>query len=110
MKGAQLIMHSVALLKDRVETLERANQALSKRRRAKRTRIHQGGSLTVQDGQDLLDQKSINRQVHQEMRQNRGPGRGAPGRERRCGTCGKTGHNARTCQEDEEMSNVYSSE
>jgi hypothetical protein len=110
MKGAQSMMHSVALLKDRVETLERANQALSKRRRAKRTRIHQGGSLTVQDGQDLLDQKSVDGQVQQEMRQNGGPGRGAPGRERRCGTCGKTGHNARTCQEDGEMSNVYSSE
>ena len=110
MKGAQSMMHSVALLKDRVETLKRANQALSKRRRAKRTRIHQGGSLTIQDGQDLMDQKSVDGQVQQEMRQNGGPGRGAPGRERRCGTCGKTGHNARTCQEDEEMSNVYSSE
>ena len=97
MKGAQSIIHSVALLKDRVETLEKANHALSKRRRAKRTRIHQGGSLTVQDAQDLLDQKSADEQVQQEMRYHGGPGRGAPGRERRCGTCGKTGHNARTC-------------
>jgi hypothetical protein len=110
MKGAQSMIHSVALLKDRVETLEKANHALSKRRRAKRTRIHQGGSLTVQDAQDVLDQRSADEQVQQEMRHHGGPGRGAPGRERRCGACGKTGHNARTCQKDEEMSNVYSSE
>jgi hypothetical protein len=78
MKGAQSMMHSVALLKDRVETLERANQALSKRRMAKRTRIHQGGSLTVQGAQGLLDQKSVDGQVRQEMRQNGGPGWVAP--------------------------------
>ena len=99
-------MHSVALLKDRVETLEKANQALSKRRR---TRIYQGRPLTVQDGQDLLHQKCVDRKVQQEMRRNGGPGRGAPGRERRYGACGKTGHNARTCQVDEGMSNVYDS-
>ena len=103
------MMHSVALLKDRIETLEMANQAVSKRRRAKRTRIHQEGSLTIQDAQALLDGKSVDRHVQQEMRQNGSSSRGAPGRERRCGTCGKTGHNVRTCQEDEEMSNVYSS-
>ena len=27
----------------------------------------------------------------------------------RCGTCGKPGHNARTCQEDVGMSDVYES-
>ena len=38
-KGAKVIMHKVALLRAEVSTLRKANKALSKRRRAKRTRI-----------------------------------------------------------------------
>lgn len=109
-KGAQSMMHSVALLRDRVATLEEANHTLSKRRRAKRTRIRQGGSLTIQDGQDLLDQRTVDEQIHQEIRQSGGRRARTESKQRRCGTCGKTGHNARTCRENAEMSNVYSSE
>lgn len=101
-KGAQGIMHSVALLKDRVALLEEANHTLSKHRRARKTRVRQGGSLTVQDGQDLLDQKDVEQQVQQEMREGRGRAKRVETRERHCGICGKPGHNARTCQEDVE--------
>lgn len=61
-------MHRVALLEVENSSLRKANGALSKRRRAKKTRVRQGGSLTIQDAQGLLDQKAVDEQVQQEMR------------------------------------------
>ena len=54
-KGTMAIMHEVALLRTEVLALRKANKGLSKRRRAKKTRVRLGGSLTVQEAQDLLD-------------------------------------------------------
>ncbi|RDW91678.1 hypothetical protein BP5796_02843 [Coleophoma crateriformis] len=59
-KGAKAMMHEVALLRAEVSTLRRANEALGKRRRAKRTRLQHGGTLTVEEGQALAEQKAIN--------------------------------------------------
>jgi hypothetical protein len=109
-KGTTTIMHQMVLMKDRIRDLEEANRTLSKRRREKKTRIRQGGSLTIRDAQDVIDQRDIDQQVEQEKRTSGGRTRGGELTQRRCGTCGKPGHNARTCQGDEEMSNVYSSE
>lgn len=95
-------MHLVALLKDRVTLLEEANHTLSKHRKARKTRVRQGGSLTVQDGRDLLDQKDVEQQVQQETREGSGRARRGKTRERHCGICGKPGHNAGTCEEDAE--------
>jgi hypothetical protein len=38
-KGTQRVMHEVAILREEVATLRKANEALSKRRRAKKTRL-----------------------------------------------------------------------
>ena len=46
-KGTMAMMHQVALLRSKNAALRKANEALSKRRRAKRTCIQLGGSLTV---------------------------------------------------------------
>jgi len=54
-KGTMAVMHEVALLCTEVSALRKANEGLSKRRRAKKTRVRLGGSLTVQEAQDLLD-------------------------------------------------------
>jgi hypothetical protein len=97
-KGTKAVMHRVALLEAENSSLRKANEALSKRRRAKKTRVRQGGSLTIQDAQGLLDQKAVDEQVQQEMRQHRGQSGGARTKSRHCGNCGKTGHNTRTCQ------------
>ena len=96
-------MHEVALRVE-VSSLRKANEELSKRRRAKKTRVQLRGSLTVQEAQDLLDQKAVDEQLVQETRPN---GRGAGGARTKiqcCGLCGKPGHNARTCQEAGESS------
>jgi len=54
-----VVMHEVALLRAEVSVLRKANEGLSKRRRAKKIRIRLGGSLTVQDARDLLDGKAV---------------------------------------------------
>lgn len=103
-KGTTAIMYQVALLRTEVSSLRRANEALSKRRRAKKTRVRLGGSLTVQDAQDLLGQKARGEQLAQESLVTGGDTGGPRTRIRCCGVCGKPGHNARTCQEGAESS------
>jgi len=84
--------------------LRKANEALSKRRRAKRIRVQLGGSLAVQDAKDQLDQKAVVGEVAQEKEQDGSGAAGGRTKVRCCGMCGKPGHNARTCQEVAEAS------
>jgi hypothetical protein len=109
-KGVETLAHSVTLLTSENHNLRKANEALSKRRRAKKTRVRQGGTLTTEDARDILAQKEAEEQVKQDRRENDGDGEGRPVTVRRCGNCGEPGHNARTCQVELEMSDVYSSE
>ena len=103
-------MHRFALLEGEVASLRKANEILSKRRRAKNTRIKRGGPLSFQDGQALVDQKDVNGQIEQEIHENGGRRRRVETRERRCGRCGNTGHNARTCEKDVDTSSEEESE
>ena len=94
----------MAFLRSENATLRKANEALSKRRRAKRTRVQLGGSLAVQDAQNVLDQGAVGGEGVQEM-QSGGSGAGGVRTRVRCyGVCGKPSHNARTCQEAAEAS------
>ena len=52
-------MHQLVLLKAENQNLQQANEALSKRRRAKKTRLRQGGSLTQQEAEDLQDDRDV---------------------------------------------------
>jgi len=62
-KGIIAIIYEVALLRSEVLVLQKANKGLSKRRRAKKTRVRLRGLLTVQEAQDLLDQKAVGEQL-----------------------------------------------
>jgi len=98
------IIYEVALLRTEVSVLRKANKELSKRRKAKKTRMRLGGSLTIQKAQDLLNQKAVGEQLVQEIRQN-SSGTGGSRTKIRCyGVCGKPGHNVRTCKEAAESS------
>jgi hypothetical protein len=99
-KATLAVMHEVVLLRDQVRNLEEANAILSRRRRAKRTRLQKGGAMTVQEALQSIDQIDVNTQVVAESSRSGGRGRSVGPGVRRCGVCGKTGHNARTCQED----------
>ena len=109
-KGTMAMMHQVALLQAEVSSLHKANEALSKRRRAKRTRVRLGGSLAIQDAHDLLDQKAVDGEGVQEIQPGGGGAGGVRTKVRCCGVCGKPGHNARTCQEVAEASDSAASD
>ena len=49
-------MYQLALLKAENQNLREANKTLSKRRRAKKTRIRLRGLLTIDEARDILDQ------------------------------------------------------
>ncbi len=87
------------MLHAKIRSLRTANKALSKRRRAKKTRIRQGGVLTIEDAHDIIGQIEVDEQIRRDKRSGGGnQGDGNP-TVRRCGTCGETGHNSRTCQD-----------
>jgi hypothetical protein len=91
-------MHEVALLRAELQDVRQANEILSRRRRAKRTRLQKRGVMTVEEGRQAIDQMDINAQVVAESSRCGGRGRSVGPGVRRCGVCGKPGHNARTCQ------------
>ncbi len=103
-KGTEILAHENTLLIAENRTLRAANEALSKRRRAKKNRIRQGGALTIEDAQDIIAQKDVDEQVRRDLRAERGSRKEGQLSSRHCGTCRQTGHNARTCQVDVDMS------
>jgi hypothetical protein len=100
----------VTLLIAETRTLRKANEALSKRRRAKKTRLRQGGALIVEDAHDIIAQKEVDEQIRRDKRSGEAFSKEGNSGVRRCGTCGKTGHNARTCQESKDISSLSDSE
>jgi hypothetical protein len=109
-KGTMAVMHQITLLQSEVSSLRKANEAMSKRRRAKRTRVRLRGSIAVQDAKVVLDQQAIGGEVAQETQLDGGSTWGARTRVRRSGVCGKSGHNVRTCQEAADSSESPSSD
>ena len=109
-KGMEAMAHSVTLLTAENHTLRKANEALSKRRRAKKSRIREGGALTIEDARDILAQREVEEQLSRDSRGNGSAGCKQQPTVRRCGKCGESGHNVRTCQADIAISNVSNSE
>jgi hypothetical protein len=102
-------IQKTALVEAENRELREANDMLSRRRRAKRTRLQNRGRMLIQEGQGLIDQIDVSMQVLAESSRSGGQGSSGQPRVRRCRTCGKTGHNTRTCQEGIEASgNEYS--
>jgi hypothetical protein len=95
-KGTERMAYEITLLSAEVRSLRAANEALSKRRRAKKTRIRQGGALTVEDAQDIVAQKEAEEQVRRDSRKERASYREGHSSTRRYRACEKPGYNART--------------
>ena len=108
-KGLEAIAHQNTLLTAENRDLRKANEALSKRRRAKKTRVRQGGALTAEDARDILAQKEVEKQVARDIRENQDGDKERLATRRHCGNCGKPGHNARTCQVEAELTDVHGS-
>jgi hypothetical protein len=94
------MIHKNALLRAQVQNLRDANKILSRRRRAKRTRLQKGGTITVEEASQVINQMDVNTQVVAESSRRGGRRRSVGPGVRRYGVCGETGHNARTCKVD----------
>ena len=53
----EVIIYEITLLRTELRTTQVANKALVKRRRAKRTRLQEGGTLSVEDARGLMAKK-----------------------------------------------------
>ena len=84
------------LLKARIAKLKQVNQAVSKRKKRKKKRIQEGGTLLQAEAEEILKEKDAEAKARGEGAQVGSSYRG----KRRCKTCGITGHNKRTCQKD----------
>ena len=89
-------------LKAEVKALQAANEQKKRRERKRKRRIIQGGSLTVREGEDILQSAEVDAQVCTEVASETARQVGSTGRQRRCGRCEKIGHNARTCERRQE--------
>jgi len=96
------IAHWLTLVEDRLKSLKKANQALSKRQRAKRTRIQEGGTCTRDIAKVLITKKEAKRLKQQKTSSEGNNAEARPATQQRCSNCSKTGHNVRTCQEVKE--------
>ncbi|KAJ3561305.1 hypothetical protein NPX13_g9002 [Xylaria arbuscula] len=96
-KGMQVMAHQMTLMREELHTLREANQALAKRRRAKRSRVQLGGALTIKESQALRDEKDKGKRLATEEGENGGPSKRKAMGDRHCRNCGKAGHNSRTC-------------
>ena len=97
-RGAEVMLHTAALLKGRVDSLERANQAATKRKQRKKKRIQKRGTLSKAEGEDIIAQKAVEQQLERETRQSKarlGTSRQASAR---CTRYREPGHNSRTCK------------
>ena len=96
------MMHSAVLLKAEVKALQAANEQKKRRERKRKRRIMQGGSLSVREGEDMLQSAEVEAQVRTEVVSERSRQVGSTGRQKRCGICGIMGHNSRTCARHED--------
>ena len=96
-KGLELLAAENAILKKRVGELEKANQAVSKRKRAPKTRLSHGEGVSAEEAEVLLATKVKKSRTGQREGEEGGSGPSGNARVRRCGRCGETGHYRQTC-------------
>jgi hypothetical protein len=106
--GNDSMAYRLTLIEDRVKTFEKTNKALSKRRKAKRICIQDGGTCIGDIAEVLIAEKEEKKSKQQKMSSEEDDTEARPAIQRRYSNCGKTGHNIRTCQEVEETSDESS--
>ena len=97
LKGTVQIAAQYEILKAEVTALRKANEALSRRKRRQKKRIQRGGTLTIAEGVDLINQANVDAQIQRERREGAVQSGGDAPRQRRCGRCRQPGHNITTC-------------
>ena len=109
-KGAQRAIHELVILRAEVISLREANHTLSRRRRTKKRRLQEGGSLTIGESQDLQVRTNPRSQLQVIIKQNGDRLTLSPTQRQCCTGCGEAGHNIRTCQNKEEIGSKLDSD
>jgi hypothetical protein len=98
------MLYQNALQAAQIAELKEQLVVITKRKTRKRKRIQQGG--TIEDGEaaaQVAVEASVAADRSKKTRGGGGQERAQPAL-RRCGNCGGTGHNARTCKKNAEIS------
>jgi hypothetical protein len=66
-KDIEHLVYEMILLSAKVYILRVVNKTLSKRYRAKKTRVYQERALIVKDTQDIIAQKDVNKQLQRDL-------------------------------------------
>ena len=96
-KGATKMNHRLLFLENRVAELEEANALANGRRMRKRKRIQQEGTLTFEISRAMTVVMQNSKSNDSNRAQHGDPASTKRRAQRRCGKCGETGHNSRTC-------------
>jgi len=102
-KGAELMLHQNALQSARISELEEQLDIITKRKSRKRKQVQKGGTLEYGETADQVATGPSSTAQQSKKARRQGGQDGAPATQRRCGTCGGAGHNARTCRQVEEV-------
>ncbi len=103
MKGFEAVVYEEALLKAENAALRAENQQQKQKRARYKGFIQQGGSLTIQQGQEAVQKRVVKEQFSKNIEnidltilgeQPNGPQKKALSR---CSKCGSFVHNTRTC-------------
>ena len=96
------MLHENVIIKARVRELEEQLAEIIKRKGRKRKQIQHGGTMEYGAAAlSVAESATAACTVSKKARVGSSQERAQPG-QRHCGNCGKTGHNARTCQKDTE--------
>jgi hypothetical protein len=99
------MLHQNALQAARITELEEQLAVVTKRKARKRTHLQHGGTLEYGTAAaQVAAEASVAPQRSKKARGGGGVYETAQPALRRCGNCGATGHNARTCRKDTEIS------
>ena len=99
-KGAETMMHSMVLMEEELSTLRAATEAANKKKTRKRKYVQNQGTLTIGNGNQIANPESAGQAEVGGEQVKRVCAEGAWQAHRRCGKCGKTGHDRRRCAED----------
>ena len=103
-KGGELMLHQNALQAARITELEEQLAVITKRKARKRKRLQHGGTLEYGEAAaQVAAEAGVATERSKKARSSGDQERAQPAL-RRCGNCGGTGHNARTCKKDIEVS------
>jgi hypothetical protein len=99
-KGAEVMMLSAELMRDRIASLEKANEAASARKQRKKKRLQKREVLIKGEGEDILAQREADQQIARKERQEGERSGLSRQAQARCSRCKETGHNSRTCKKN----------